>query len=238
VLNQRIDDEREGKIGQKHHIELFVAGENPAVAVVAAEKALHLMLNTSEDAIQRFLQRKWIQLSRIRTWCISTDPEFAGKAADIVGLYLAPPVNYIKHYNAAAAPFVWKKRSVSGSQIRDTISNLRQRLLPIEGELSELIQLESQDGNQGNHDAQFEKLYGEKVALKAKLEQIQRDERHAGNEQARLTEVIAGMDKLRSQPIAFDNMVVRQMVECVRVLSKDRLRISFRLGGEMDVTMA
>jgi len=52
-------------------------------------------LNTSEDAIQRFLQRKGIQLSRIRTWCISTDPEFAEKAADIVGLYLAPPVNAI-----------------------------------------------------------------------------------------------------------------------------------------------
>ncbi|MCL2300281.1 MAG: hypothetical protein FWC27_09085 [Firmicutes bacterium] len=33
-------------------------------------------------------------------------------------------INYIKHYNTAAAPFVWKKRSVSGSQIRDTISNL------------------------------------------------------------------------------------------------------------------
>ena len=50
-------------------------------------------LNTSEDAIQRFLHSKGIQLSRIRTWCISTDPEFTSKAADIVGLYLSPPEN-------------------------------------------------------------------------------------------------------------------------------------------------
>ena len=48
-------------------------------------------LDTSEDAIQRFLQREGIQLARMRTWCISTDPEFAAKAADIVGLYLNPP---------------------------------------------------------------------------------------------------------------------------------------------------
>jgi transposase len=47
-------------------------------------------LNTSEDAIQRFFQRKGIQLSRTRTWCVSTDPEFSAKAADIVGLYMSP----------------------------------------------------------------------------------------------------------------------------------------------------
>lgn len=50
-------------------------------------------LNTSEDAIQRFLQKEGIQLARIRTWCVSTDPEFAAKAANIVGLYLNPPEN-------------------------------------------------------------------------------------------------------------------------------------------------
>jgi len=50
-------------------------------------------LNTSEDAVQRFLQKEGIQLARMRTWCVSTDPEFAAKAADIVGLYLNPPEN-------------------------------------------------------------------------------------------------------------------------------------------------
>ncbi|MGH7409876.1 MAG: IS630 family transposase, partial [Candidatus Methylomirabilis sp.] len=34
-----------------------------------------------------------IQLQRRRSWCVSTDPEFAPKAADIVGLYLDPPEN-------------------------------------------------------------------------------------------------------------------------------------------------
>jgi transposase len=52
-------------------------------------------LGTSEDAVQRFLQREGIQLARMRTWCISTDPEFTAKAADIVGLYLSPPTNAI-----------------------------------------------------------------------------------------------------------------------------------------------
>ncbi len=34
-------------------------------------------------------------LERRRSWCISTDPYFAQKAADIVGLYLHPPQNAI-----------------------------------------------------------------------------------------------------------------------------------------------
>ena len=41
------------------------------------------------------LRKHGIQLQRRRNWCISTDPEFAPKAADIVGLYLNPPENAI-----------------------------------------------------------------------------------------------------------------------------------------------
>jgi len=36
-----------------------------------------------------------MSLSRQRSWCVSTDPEFIPKAADIVGLYLNPPENAI-----------------------------------------------------------------------------------------------------------------------------------------------
>ena len=45
--------------------------------------------------VWRVLRRHGIQLQRRRSWCISTDPEFAAKAADIVGLYLNPPENAV-----------------------------------------------------------------------------------------------------------------------------------------------
>jgi transposase len=41
------------------------------------------------------LQRHGIHLQRRRSWCISTDPEFVPKAADVVGLYLSPPENAV-----------------------------------------------------------------------------------------------------------------------------------------------
>jgi transposase len=47
--------------------------------------------DVSPDQVWRTLRRHGISLRRRRSWCISTDPEFAAKAADVVGLYLDPP---------------------------------------------------------------------------------------------------------------------------------------------------
>jgi transposase len=48
-------------------------------------------LDVSKDAVWRFLREHRISLARKRSWCVSTDPAFAVKAADVVGLYLTPP---------------------------------------------------------------------------------------------------------------------------------------------------
>ena len=50
-------------------------------------------LDASVHAVWRVLRREGIYLQRRRSWCVSTDKEFAPKAADVVGLYLNPPVN-------------------------------------------------------------------------------------------------------------------------------------------------
>jgi len=52
-------------------------------------------LNASQDAVWRVLRKEGISLQRQRSWCVSTDPEFAAKAADVIGLYLNPPENAV-----------------------------------------------------------------------------------------------------------------------------------------------
>ena len=49
----------------------------------------------SDQQVWRVLRRRGISLRRRRSWCLSTDPEVARKAADIVGLYLDPPENAV-----------------------------------------------------------------------------------------------------------------------------------------------
>jgi transposase len=45
--------------------------------------------------IWRFLRAQKIDLAGRKSWCESNDPQFAAKAADVVGLYLAPHENAI-----------------------------------------------------------------------------------------------------------------------------------------------
>lgn len=49
----------------------------------------------SKHQVWRVLRRHRISLERRVSWCVSTDPAFAAKAADIVGLYLNPPENAV-----------------------------------------------------------------------------------------------------------------------------------------------
>lgn len=48
-----------------------------------------------EQQVWRFLREQKIDLSGRKSWCESNDPEFVAKAADVVGLYMAPPENAI-----------------------------------------------------------------------------------------------------------------------------------------------
>jgi transposase len=45
--------------------------------------------------VWRFLRAQKIDLAGRKSWCESNDPQFAAKASDVVGLYLAPPENAI-----------------------------------------------------------------------------------------------------------------------------------------------
>ena len=52
-------------------------------------------LDASVHAVWRVLRREGIYLQRRRSRCVSTAKEFAPKAAEVVGLYLNPPLNAV-----------------------------------------------------------------------------------------------------------------------------------------------
>jgi len=51
--------------------------------------------DVSQHQVWRVLRQHGIHLQRRHSWCVSTDPQFAQKAADVVGLYLNPPENAV-----------------------------------------------------------------------------------------------------------------------------------------------
>lgn len=56
-------------------------------------KSLAAALGAKTGSVWGILRKEGIQLQRTRSWCVSTDKEFATKSADIIGLYLNPPEN-------------------------------------------------------------------------------------------------------------------------------------------------
>jgi transposase len=62
-------------------------------AVWTARLLAKTLGDVSQDHIWRVFRKHGIHLQRRRSWCVSSDPELAAKAADIVGLHLAPPEN-------------------------------------------------------------------------------------------------------------------------------------------------
>jgi transposase len=67
----------------------------PGYASWSGELVAKALGNVSAHQVWRVLRSHRIHLQRRRSWCISTDPQFAPKAADIVGLYLHPPDNAV-----------------------------------------------------------------------------------------------------------------------------------------------
>jgi len=49
--------------------------------------------DVSDAQVWRVLRARSVSLARRKSWCVSDDPEFVAKAADVVGLYLSPPEN-------------------------------------------------------------------------------------------------------------------------------------------------
>jgi len=126
------------------------------------------------------------------------------------------------------------RMGLQGDGGEDTYA-IQLHLQAIELEAEELLRLEASDGGQGNYEAKIIELFGEKASLKARLEQAQADARHSESQQAQLAEIFDALSKLRHHPIGYDDVVVRQMVEYVRVMSKERLLVRFRMAGKVEV---
>ena len=63
----------------------------PAGQAVWDGPAVAKAVRGSVHAVWRVLRKEGVCLQRQRSWCVSTDKQFAAKAADIIALYLNPP---------------------------------------------------------------------------------------------------------------------------------------------------
>ena len=59
----------------------------------------------------------------------------------------------------------------------------------------------------------------------------------AGADQSRMGEVLVSLNALKNHPIDFDDTAARQLIDCIKVVSKTELLVIFKGGIEKTVTM-
>ena len=113
---------------------------------------------------------------------------------------------------------------------------IQARICEIDAAVTDLYTQQGKDPT-GDYESQFEAMYGEKKDLKAKLAEIKSAANHSSAEQSRLDAIFTIKDGIRNRPLEWEEQTIRQMVECVKAISKEKIAIRFRWGDEMEASL-
>ena len=154
----------------------------------------------------------------------------------------SPSVEESRLHNAIAAAITKKANSEEiniggimnhiqsfGSQ-RDTdgIIQRQRRIAEIEKVIDDLARLNSDEAQNGELDYKFSELYAELYSVKDELEEMQSDAATLdGDMLNEMREVVTG---LKNHPVEYDDKVVRQLIDCIKVMSADTIKICFKDG--------
>mgnify|MGYP004568147313 FL=1 len=159
----------------------------------------------------------------------------------------SPSVEESRLHNAIAAAITKKANSEEiniggimdhiesfGSQ-RDTdgIIQRQRRIAEIEKVIDDLARLNSDEAQSGELDYKFSELYAELYSVEDELEEMQSGASALdGDMLNEMREVVTG---LKNHPVEYDDKVVRQLIDCIKVMSADTIKICFKDGTVTEV---
>lgn len=161
----------------------------------------------------------------------------------------SPSVEESRLHNAIAAAITKKANSEEiniggimnhiesfGSQRdSDGIIQRQRRIAEIEKVIDDLARLNSDEAQSGELDYKFSELYAELYSVKDELEEMQSGASALdGDMLNEMREVVTG---LKNHPVEYDDKVVRQLIDCIKVISADTIKICFKDGTVTEVLM-
>ncbi len=120
------------------------------------------------------------------------------------------------------------------SQDTSSILAKQERLKTIQERINKLTDMDSEAAQNGDFDAQFESLYAEMYAIKDELEKIEKSKSKIETAADCAEEMTEVMKCLKNHPVEYNDLVVRQLIECIKIISKDILHIYFKDGIKIE----
>ena len=125
---------------------------------------------------------------------------------------------------------------LNADSINDNSIELQIRITEIEKEFSKLINsTNTENADDNNRESLMETLLTEKIQLKKQLDEIEALKKSEQLTKSRLDDIYSTIDLLRNHPIIYDDQIIREILECVVVESKDKIKVVFKGGVEIEV---
>ena len=119
----------------------------------------------------------------------------------------------------------------------DESLDLQIKIAEIDAEFKAMLNAISSDTVEAFDEQRAKELMDEKSQLQQQLAQIAERKQKRENTKSRLDEIFTILDGLRNRPMEYDDRLVRQILECVVVESKERIKVVFIGGLEITETL-
>ena len=129
-------------------------------------------------------------------------------------------------------------RSVLTPETAESEYAIRTKINNLQKERKTLIAKALAENDDGKYDFQFLRIKQELEQLQAQLEGVQTMQKTQAVDEVRMAEIAALLEKFKESDLTFDDLLVRKVVETVRVESAEKLEITFKDGNRRVVPIS
>ena len=128
-------------------------------------------------------------------------------------------------------------RSVLTPETADSEYIIRTKINELQKERKNLIAKALAENDDGKYDFQFARIKQELEGLQTQLGGVQAVQMAQAVDEVRMAEIAALLEKFKESDLTFDDLLVRKVVETVRVESAEKLEITFKDGNRRVVEL-
>ena len=117
---------------------------------------------------------------------------------------------------------------------QEEIISIENRLKEIDKARNDLVNLIASDGcDEDKLDNEFSRLYQEEQQLSERLEILKSQNKTSAETQAKLHKIMDMIEHEKFELETFDNVLIRKLIECIKVLNKAEILVIFKGGYEV-----
>ena len=128
------------------------------------------------------------------------------------------------------------RRHIELYQSRKDVSAVlakQEQLKALESKIDYLTSMDSEEAENGGFDEKLEQLFTEMYAIQDELDAKGTAPDKLEQTAASLDEMAMVIQGLRNHPVGYDDQAVRQLIECIKVISADTIHIYFKDGTKI-----